>query len=106
MPIFPKKPLSKLDRVVENAQRLADKGRVHPDVPDFYRESGGRGMTRPSSQVKKTKMSEQRLVKIGSAINTGLTGERAKVLKALSKLPAEQRVKIFNALTQGGYAME
>lgn len=51
-------------------------------------------------------MSEQRLVKIGSAINTGLTGDRAKVLKALSKLPAEQRVKIFNALTKGSYAME
>ena len=65
-----------------------------------------RGATAPSSQVKKTKMSEQKLTKMGDAINTGLTGERAQVLKMLSKLPPAQLQKIMRALTEGGYAME
>ena len=62
--------------------------------------------TPASSQVKKAKMSEQKLTKIGDAINTGLTPERARVLRLLSKLPREQMAKIFRALTEGGYAME
>jgi hypothetical protein len=65
-----------------------------------------RGGTVPSSRVKKTKMSEQKLTKIGDAINTGLTPERERVLRLLSKLPREQMAKIFRALTEGGYAME
>jgi hypothetical protein len=51
-------------------------------------------------------MSEQKLTKIGDAINTGLTPERERVLRLLSKLPREQMAKIFRALTEGGYAME
>ena len=104
MPNPSNKPLSKLDRVVANAQRLADKGRVHPDVPDFYRESGGRGQTAPSSQVKKTKMSDRKLSKMGAGINTGLTAERNKILKAIQRLPAAQQRKIYEALE--GYAMD
>lgn len=122
MPNPPKKFLSKAERqaaVYEgrrskfyNQLRLEGKDLDEYNLP-FYptlRQAFGdlrkRGATAPSSQVKKAKMSGQKLTKMGDAINTGLTGERAQVLKRLSKLPPAQLQKIMRALTEGGYAME
>lgn len=118
----PKKFLSKAERqaaVYEgrrskfyNQLRLEGKDLDEYNLPFFptLRQSYGdlrkRWATAPSSQVKKTKMSEQKLTKMGDAINTGLTGERAQVLKMLSKLPPAQLQKIMRALTEGGYVME
>lgn len=60
--------------------------------------------TPPSSQVKKTKMSDRKLSKMGAGINTGLTAQRTKILKAIQRLPAAQQRKIYEALE--GYAMD
>lgn len=102
--IYPKS-ISQLDPEIDEAL-LSE----YPILGEYFerltqKELRG-GKTRPSSQVKKAKMSEQKLTKIGDAINTGLTPERAQVLRLLSKLPREQMAKIFKLLTEGGYAME
>jgi len=119
MPNPPKKFLSKAERQVAAYEGRRskfykqfperDEHDLYPYFPTPSPEFGkghGRGATAPSSQVKKTKMSGQKLTKMGDAINTGLTGERAQVLKMLSKLPPAQLQKIMRALTEGGYAME
>ena len=54
--------------------------------------------------MKKTKMSDQKLSKMGAGINTGLTAERTKMLKAIQQLPVAQQRKIYKALE--GYAMD
>lgn len=62
------------------------------------------GITKPSSQVKKAKMSPRKLAKMGDAINTGMTAQRRKILAAIQRLPVSQQRKIYQALE--GYAMD
>jgi hypothetical protein len=78
----------------------------NPDPPSaiFSKAEIGRGMTAPSSQTKKAKMSPRKLGKMGAAINTGMTAQRSKILAAIQRLPVSQQRKIYQALE--GYAMD
>ncbi len=112
MPNLPKKFLSKTERQLGTGQKQYERGfykspsserEKYPDPPEANFNLG-RGQTRPSSQVKKTKMSDRKLSKMGAGINTGLTAQRTKILKAIQRLPAAQQRKIYEALE--GYAMD
>jgi len=111
----PKKFLSKAQRQLSTGYKQYERGffktpssmrEKAPDPPSalFSKGDTGRGLTAPSSQVKKTKMSPRKLGKMGAAINTGMTPQRDAILKAIQRLPMSQQRKIYKALE--GYATD
>jgi hypothetical protein len=113
MPNPSKKFLSKTERQMSAYKKASDEFYSreasardrYADPPEVeYGSNINRGATRPSSQVKKAKMSPRKLGKMGAAINTGMTAQRSKILAAIQRLPMSQQRKIYKALE--GYATD